>query len=214
MAAACSFFVSAVASFAAVSKRKKKSEDARVQNCFEYIKKNPTMKVEKIDDSKSGDHWRCAVRSDPLKRYVAKVDVSAGEFRDQGWGNFKASLGLSLYNADDELVERCNLFGVYRSPEYQYGNSPARTLTADEPVVAKAEPGCTYRVEYIVGGGGGHVLHVQGFECKFFLRDDEECKDQKNPNETANHEIVDSKVEEKKGDLRATATTPELELLT
>jgi len=119
----------------------------------------------RVDDYTMDDEWHSAMQSPPLEGGVSRVWIAVGGFRDQGWGNWKGNLGLALYDGDGTLIARCNLFGTYRSDGYNHGDQPSRTLGSQEEVVARARPGCTYRLEYTVGGGGGHSLHVQQWTC-------------------------------------------------
>lgn len=120
-----------------------------------------------VDDTED-DEWHAMQRSMPLEGAVAKVRVTVSRFEDQGWGNTKGRLGLALYDAGGAFVARCNLFGTYRSEGYGYGRSPSRDLDETEEVVARAQPGFSYSVEYTVGGGGGHSLSVRSLFCKIF----------------------------------------------
>jgi len=128
------------------------------------------LSVQKITRRERNDDWHAGVQSDSLQGKVAKVMVAVGTFRDQGYGNHKSNLGLALYDSNDTLVSRCNIFGTYGSKSYKYKNSPYRILEVDEDVVSKAQPGFTYKLEYTVGGGGGHILHVEKWTCKIFYQ--------------------------------------------
>jgi len=66
-------------------------------------------------------------------------------------------------------LARSNIYGTYRSEGYKHGrNPPSKTYGPDDEIVSKATPGCTYRLEYTVGGGGGHCIRVKNWECKIF----------------------------------------------
>jgi len=66
-------------------------------------------------------------------------------------------------------LARSNIYGTYRSEGYKHGKTPpSKTYGPDDEVVSKATPGCTYRLEYTVGGGGGHCIRVKNWECKIF----------------------------------------------
>jgi hypothetical protein len=113
-----------------------------------------------IDDKVTGDDWRFATQSPPLKWNVSKVQVSVGEYTDQEQGLANARLRLALYDYRGRLTADCDLFGAP-------GSAPlARTLKADEAVVAKAKRGSVYTLEYMVGGGGiGRSLRVRDWSC-------------------------------------------------
>eukprot|EP00588_Corethron_pennatum_P016739 CAMPEP_0194303360 /NCGR_PEP_ID=MMETSP0171-20130528/1231_1 /TAXON_ID=218684 /ORGANISM="Corethron pennatum, Strain L29A3" /LENGTH=746 /DNA_ID=CAMNT_0039054221 /DNA_START=71 /DNA_END=2312 /DNA_ORIENTATION=- len=127
-----------------------------------------TLLVGSLHDREQDHEWRCALKSDSLTSKVSSVRVHAGSFEDQNWGNIKGMLGLALYDSDGVLVTRCNLFGTYRDTNYDYGDHPARVLNMQDEVVSMARPGFTYALEYRVGGGGGHSLHVTQWYCKIF----------------------------------------------
>lgn len=116
--------------------------------------------------------WQEATRSPILEGGISHVLVTATNFRDQGWGNTKAKLGLALYDStDDTMMTRCDVYGTYRSPDYKFGECAYRLLEEDEDIVSKAKPGCYFKLEYIVGGGGGHTLNVDSWECKIFHKE-------------------------------------------
>ncbi|CAK0850394.1 unnamed protein product [Prorocentrum cordatum] len=121
-----------------------------------------------VRSAEPDDEWHVAVRSAPLELAVERVVVQALSFKDQGWGNSKGRIGLALLDAGGALMTRCDLFGTYRSPGYAYGDSPQRALESDEEVVARAVPGCSYRLEYVVGGGGGHSVSIVQLLCKIY----------------------------------------------
>jgi len=122
----------------------------------------------RIDSHFANDEWHLAMQSHPLILGVEKVIVQVGHLQDQGHGNQKGNLGLALYDTEGVLVTRCNLFGTIRSPGYAFDDSPCRVLLQDEDVVANAQPGFSYHLEYTVGGGGGHSLHITNWLCKIY----------------------------------------------
>lgn len=121
-----------------------------------------------VDSTEEDDEPHTAVQSAPLEFAVQRVVVQALLFQDQGWGNCKGRLGLALLDADGAVMARCDLFGTYRSEGYAHGDSPERVLGPDEEVVARAVPGCSYRLEYVVGGGGGHSVSIVQLLCKIY----------------------------------------------
>ncbi|CAJ1955559.1 unnamed protein product [Cylindrotheca closterium] len=127
-----------------------------------------------LSSSISNDRWNEGCRSSALEGKVSHVVVAANNFRDQGWGNRKGVLALGLYSPNDELIVRCNLFGTYRTEAYssKFPRSVAyRLLESDQEVVSKCTPGCYYKLEFIVGGGGGHSLELDSFICKIFYKE-------------------------------------------
>ncbi|CAJ1955553.1 unnamed protein product [Cylindrotheca closterium] len=127
-----------------------------------------------LSSSISNDRWNEGCRSSALEGEVSRVFVTADNLRDQGWGNAKGSLALALYSSNDELIARCNLFGTYRTEPYESkypGAFAYRLLESDQEVVSKCTPGCYYKFEFIVGGGGGHRLELDSFICKIFYKE-------------------------------------------
>lgn len=123
-----------------------------------------------LSDNRRDSDWHSSLQSDPIEAQVDRILVSVESWGDQGWGNYKGNLGLALYDTNEVLVARCNLFGTYRSPSYSHGDHPNRMLQSDEDVVSKAKPGFTYKLEYTVGGGGGHSLRAHDWKCKMFYQ--------------------------------------------
>eukprot|EP00927_Polykrikos_kofoidii_P036691 TRINITY_DN30979_c0_g1_i1.p1 TRINITY_DN30979_c0_g1~~TRINITY_DN30979_c0_g1_i1.p1 ORF type:complete len:372 (+),score=46.66 TRINITY_DN30979_c0_g1_i1:75-1190(+) len=128
------------------------------------------LQVAAFSSSKNEDAWHAVPNSTgpAIGWHVKHIEVSATLFKDQGWGNAKSRLAIALCDAGESVVARCDLFGVVRSSSYKHGRSPSRTIGSDELVVALAEPGFHYRLEYFVGGGGGHKLEVAGWRCAVF----------------------------------------------
>lgn len=60
-------------------------------------------------------------------------------------------------------MTRCNIFGTIRQD--QLSEHAERTLSSTEPVVSSAQAHDVYKLEYTVGGGGGHELHVKNWVC-------------------------------------------------
>lgn len=130
------------------------------------------LSVLDINNFTSDEEWHEALRSAPLEGNVSRVMVTVNRLKDQECGNAKGKLGLALYDANETLVARCDLFGTYRSESYSYGSSPYRTLKCGEDdVVSKARPGFTYKLEYVVGGGGGHKIEVEKWTCRIFFKE-------------------------------------------
>jgi len=130
--------------------------------------------VSSVNCSTGGDEWQEALQSNPLEGDVAKVMVSLKMFKDQDWGNTKGKVGLALYDTNEVLLARCNLFGTCRSELFRntYEDRAYRTLYCeDDDVISKARPGFTYKLEFIVGGGGGHKLHLSKWACRIFFQD-------------------------------------------
>jgi hypothetical protein len=126
------------------------------------------FRVSHLSSQIEDEEWHEAGRSSALEGEVSHIVVTSRDFRDQGWGNAKANLGLALYDSNGVFVARCNLYGTYRSVNYRYGEHAHRLLKKDEKVVSRTKPGYYYKLEYTVGAGGGHTLDVASWDCKMF----------------------------------------------
>lgn len=123
-----------------------------------------------INDRSASDAPRPAARSKELAHRVSSIEVSAKCFKDQGWGNAKSALFLTLKRGDGDVLLRKNLYGTYRGQDYPYGEQPpAIAFTESDDMVSLAEPGCFYQMEYRVGAGGGHKITVEDWVVKISL---------------------------------------------
>jgi len=122
------------------------------------------------DDHRKGFRWNEARRSSILQGKVSIILVTAHNFHDQEWGGTPNCLALALFDANDAVLARCNIYGNYRSPGYSYGKLAFRSFSSTEPVVQLAQPGHYYRLEYFIGGSGCK-LFVDSWTCKIFYRE-------------------------------------------
>eukprot|EP00401_Gymnodinium_catenatum_P019780 CAMPEP_0117578180 /NCGR_PEP_ID=MMETSP0784-20121206/63851_1 /TAXON_ID=39447 /ORGANISM="" /LENGTH=272 /DNA_ID=CAMNT_0005377797 /DNA_START=87 /DNA_END=905 /DNA_ORIENTATION=+ len=124
------------------------------------------------DDTQWHGKHKFAIRSEPLLDEVEKIEVTVGDFQDQGWGGCQARLFIYLHNfKDDTVVASMKIFGPLRTAEYderKYGRSPSCTIGEEQPVVALAKTGMVYKLKYQCGGGGGHSITVKDWCCKIF----------------------------------------------
>ena len=99
--------------------------------------------------------WRLPDR--PLR-----IEASADDFRDQGWGYTKGSVFFSLHRNGAEVAQ-LNVFGTAR---VETSNGGAKTLDPAKslPFLAQCEPGDVLVLQYRVGGGGGHRLRVRNLK--------------------------------------------------
>ena len=93
-----------------------------------------------------------AAVSPPLQHPVARLVVSAGAFKDL---REKSQLFVSLVRGDEVLL-RHGLWGARGSEEVA-----PETLSIEDELVSKAEPGMVLRMEYQVGGS----LEVLNWIC-------------------------------------------------
>ena len=120
------------------------------------------LHASRIRDRTLTDDLQAAAVSPPLLHPVARIEVSAMVFKDQGWGNTKSQLFLTLFEGEEVLV-RHGLWGVHRQDLQD--ESPPKLILEHEDLVTKAQPGTVLRMEYSVGGGGGHRIEVVDWIC-------------------------------------------------
>ena len=109
----------------------------------------------------NGGHWWPEPYFDGpvLTARVKNLSLSM-EWKDQGWGNRKGEIFVSLVRgASGQVVaERRGPLGI---APHKWDTSKAE-LT-DDKVVTEARPGDFYRFTRNAGGGGGHRLTVKNF---------------------------------------------------
>merc|ERR1719401_728517 len=124
------------------------------------------------DDTQWHGKHKFALRSEPLCWEVEKVEVTVGNFQDQGWGGCQARLFIYLHDPTEKKdIAHMKIFGPLRTSQYderKHGRSPSCTIGEDEPVVALARSGMVYKLKYQCGGGGGHSITVQDWSCKVY----------------------------------------------
>lgn len=90
------------------------------------------------------------------------------QWKDQGWGNQKGRLDLRLERgagtASFEVVADHPISSTLVPHEW---GTVATTISADALVVSKARKGDRLVLRFMVGGGGGHELHVRSFRASF-----------------------------------------------
>jgi hypothetical protein len=104
-----------------------------------------------------------------------------GKWKDQGWGNRKGRLYITLTNignGDEHSIRVCNTnkdytashswsninFTIFDGKAFTYNETVPKVTNNDVPVLT---PG-TFRVtlEYVVGGGGGHRLYAENLSLE------------------------------------------------
>jgi hypothetical protein len=86
-------------------------------------------------------------------------------YQDQNWGNNKGKVKLALMREGTEIAGE-NLFSEGAPRPYA---TRERILT-HESVVEQAEPGDTFALYHVVGGGGGHEIHIKSFKITIELK--------------------------------------------
>lgn len=122
--------------------------------------------------NKSSDEYADFCSSNPFSNKVETIALSC-HWKDQDWGNKKGRLRVKLMRDGKGVVVQ-DLFGVCRSNDKKDWKFARRELSAKDPVVAEAGTGDVLQVEYLVGGGGGHSLHIRDFKCTIVLASSKE----------------------------------------
>ena len=92
----------------------------------------------------------------PTVDYTPTTGTIQCTWKDQGWGNRKGKLSLKLIAPDGTEKASYTVEGVapHEPEELEV------TLVATDAVLAEATDGCKYQITTVVGGGGGHELHL------------------------------------------------------
>lgn len=109
-----------------------------------------------------GGHWAPEPYFDgpTLTARVRRLTMSV-VWKDQGWGNQKGEIFLSLMRGrpSEVIVEKRKPLGI--APHKQ---EKATAELRDHTIVTLAQPGDYYRFTRNAGGGGGHQLSVKNFK--------------------------------------------------
>lgn len=131
---------------------------------------NPLPKPVKMDlydlqHSKVSDEPQLMYEGVKIDFYPKQIKVKA-DWTDQGYGNKKSRLFLSIYR-NDVQVHQQDLFGICNRGDPS--QSEREYSTADD-VVNKCKPGDTYKIYGVSGGGGGHAIKVMRIEVTIFAK--------------------------------------------
>ena len=111
----------------------------------------------------NGSHWTPEPYFDgaPLPARVKKLSLSV-EWKDQGWGNRKGQIFVSLVQGRSKQIvaERLQPLGI----ALHHWDTATAELT-DDQIVTQAQQGDFYRFTRNAGGGGGHELKVKNFRA-------------------------------------------------
>jgi len=118
-----------------------------------------SYKIAAIDD-RSHDNWEIKLETSKLRGKLAGYTATVEKFHDQGWGNQKSRVRMTLRGSNGQIKYSDDLFGIapHRDP------AGALLVENDWKIVDLSAPGDYLTVETYVGGGGGHSLHVKDFE--------------------------------------------------
>ena len=89
---------------------------------------------------------------------VKKLFISL-TWRDQGWGNTKGDIFLSLMRGSESIATKYAPLGIAPHKE-----ETASTVLTDDPIVTEAREGDHYKFTRNAGGGGGHQLIVKNYK--------------------------------------------------
>eukprot|EP00933_Yihiella_yeosuensis_P055829 TRINITY_DN5475_c1_g1_i1.p1 TRINITY_DN5475_c1_g1~~TRINITY_DN5475_c1_g1_i1.p1 ORF type:complete len:181 (+),score=53.92 TRINITY_DN5475_c1_g1_i1:69-545(+) len=121
--------------------------------------------VEELHNDESTDAWHELGKLEIQCKTVATLDVTC-EWRDQGWGNQKGDIKIALERGGELVCEK-NAFGICRREEDKESyDQVEHHLDKDNDIVSEAKKGDIYKFLYVVGGGGGHELHIKNFKAQ------------------------------------------------
>lgn len=103
----------------------------------------------------------------PLSGTVKAIDVSM-VWRDQGWGNRKGELWIDLVRSG-EIILRGNKPRMFPIAPHHDEKVEFVTSNPAYPLLAATTKGDVFRIQYNVGGGGGHQLHIKDFSIKVLI---------------------------------------------
>lgn len=92
-----------------------------------------------------------------LTRSVKKLLISL-KWKDQGWGNRKGDIFLTLMRGEEAVAVKYHPLGVAPHKEEE-----ARTELMNDPIITEAREGDYYKFSKNPGGGGGHQLTVKNY---------------------------------------------------
>lgn len=110
-----------------------------------------------VDVSIADIHVQLKGKSEALQK-LPVCGVLQCRWKDQGWGNQRASLHLKLMAPDGSEKASLRLNGGFSPHDWE---DVKVDLAATEPVLAQAEVGCWYEVMANEGKGGGHEINVE-----------------------------------------------------
>ncbi|CAN0430126.1 unnamed protein product, partial [Pylaiella littoralis] len=119
------------------------------------------------DPEDERDHWT----SEPLEA-SDKVNWVSFWWMDQGWGNRKGTIFLSLDPPEppepgDSVRKPKEHRRLMPDPAEHEWTRVVLKIYPQDPLRRLAQAGDRYRLSFIVGGGGGHALRVVGFTLHF-----------------------------------------------
>lgn len=104
-----------------------------------------------------GDGKEVYFTGSPLKCRIRRLNMFI-KWVDQGWGNEKGNVWVSLMRDGEPISVNGQPFGICK-----HHMKEQHVELLNHPVVAKAEPGDYYQFTRLIGAGGGHELTVKKF---------------------------------------------------
>ena len=77
---------------------------------------------------------------------------------DQGWGNRKGAVQMSLLSSSGSTGTSCQLTRVFGIAPHAVAEEIVDLTAGSSPLIAAARPGDRIEFSAKIGGGGGHAL--------------------------------------------------------
>eukprot|EP01129_Flabellula_baltica_P005748 TRINITY_DN20_c0_g1_i3.p1 TRINITY_DN20_c0_g1~~TRINITY_DN20_c0_g1_i3.p1 ORF type:complete len:131 (-),score=27.76 TRINITY_DN20_c0_g1_i3:14-406(-) len=87
-------------------------------------------------------------------------------WKDQGFGNQKGRVFLSVTRDGSAVIERHSVFGV---AAHEWEDQTVELNASNLPDIANIRGGDVVELSYYVGGGGGHKLYIDSFKVNFIM---------------------------------------------
>mmetsp|Transcript_20130 Transcript_20130/g.25499 ORF Transcript_20130/g.25499 Transcript_20130/m.25499 type:complete len:134 (-) Transcript_20130:110-511(-) len=113
-----------------------------------------------VDESTSTHQWDDWHEVDiiaPIAKLRAKWT-----WKDQGWGNKKGSIRVLLIR-DGEVLATQAIGGIAGHEDSKHSDTFRKGHLIDNSAC-----GDTLKFQYLIGGGGGHSLHIKNFKLSVY----------------------------------------------
>eukprot|EP01129_Flabellula_baltica_P005749 TRINITY_DN20_c0_g1_i4.p1 TRINITY_DN20_c0_g1~~TRINITY_DN20_c0_g1_i4.p1 ORF type:complete len:391 (-),score=84.26 TRINITY_DN20_c0_g1_i4:14-1186(-) len=101
----------------------------------------------------------------PSNQSIHSMDFSI-RWKDQGYGNQKGRVFLSVTRDGSAVIERHSVFGV---AAHEWEDQTVELNASNLPDIANIRGGDVVELSYYVGGGGGHKLYIDSFKVNFIM---------------------------------------------
>lgn len=120
------------------------------------------------------------------------------EWNDQGWGNSKGSIKVELHEkkasgVGPEQAPACASFTIGPAPKRRGYTEHTVRLEDHDNMCKKSAEGMWLEAYYLVGGGGGHELHIHrmGLSCEYGRGPPRAEEQEKRPSDILPENVVD-----------------------